>query len=314
LLTVLSAGGGTASADGGPHTIESGATPDKCASCHRIHTGQNEFLLKEASTVADFCYSCHGTGGPGSDLAAQEGTFYGAATPGPPYGGKSASTTLGLRAGGFDYARINTTDSGFETIGVLATPQPATSWHSSDGTTPDTVWGNGALNSGAGPTYSLECTSCHDPHGNGNYRILRSVPTGSSGAGTPTPVPVTIADQVGTKVYATDNYFNTGPVSGIQMASWCATCHTRYLASSTGVNSGDAIFTYRHRSNGSLAGTTCIKCHASHGSNASMPGLYSSTVPWPGGGSGTTDNNNSRLLKMDNRGICIKCHTDYGAP
>ena len=36
---------------------------DKCASCHRIHTGQNEYLLKEAGSVEDFCYSCHGTGG-----------------------------------------------------------------------------------------------------------------------------------------------------------------------------------------------------------------------------------------------------------
>jgi hypothetical protein len=42
-----------------------------------------------------------------------------------------------------------------------------------------------------------------------------------------------------------------------------------------------------------------------------MPGPYSSTVEWPGGGVGTTDNNNSRLLKMDNRGICLKCHSGY---
>ena len=68
----------TASADGGPHVATgSDATPDKCAGCHRIHTGQNEYLLKEAGTVPEFCYSCHGTGGPGSDLAVQEGTFYG---------------------------------------------------------------------------------------------------------------------------------------------------------------------------------------------------------------------------------------------
>jgi len=315
LLAVMGTGGGTALADGGPHVIESGATPDKCAGCHRIHTGQNEFLLKQASTVADFCYSCHGTGGPGSDLAVQEGTFYGAAAAGPPYGGKTPSATLGLRAGGFDYARINTTDSGFETIGALATPQPVTSWHTNDGTVAGTVWGNGALNSGAGPIYNLECTSCHDPHGNGNYRVLRSVPTGSSGTGTPTPAPVVIADQANPKVYTTSNYFSTGPVDGAQLSSWCATCHTRYLAGPI-ANSGDTIFTFRHRSNGAL-GTTCIKCHASHGSNASMPGnpvtgtTYSATVPWPGGGSGTTDTNNSRLLKMDNRGICIKCHTGY---
>jgi len=327
LLAVLGRGGGTASADGGPHTIESGATPDKCASCHRIHTGQNEFLLKQASTVADFCYSCHGTGGPGSDLAVQEGTYYGGTNPGvypgpiPPGTPKPASTGVGLRAGGFDYARINTTDSGYGMIRVLATPQPVTSEHSSDGTIDGTVWGNGALNSGAGPSYALECTSCHDPHGNGNYRILRSVPQGSSGAGTPTPVPVAIADEAGTKDYTASNYFSPGPVDGPQMSRWCATCHTRYLATTAKpAYSGDAIFTYRHRSDGlGLGETTCIKCHATHGTNAQMTGPYSSAVPWPGGVNPTPipsvtptpGTQRTSLLKMDNRGICIKCHAGY---
>ena len=306
LLAVLDSGGGTASADGGPHVIESGATPDKCAACHRIHTGENEYLLKQAGTVEDFCYSCHGTAGAGSNLSVQNGTYYGT------HDRTAPDSTVGLRAGGFEQARINTSDPGFETIGVLGTAQTVTSWHSSDGTIDGTVWGNGALNSGAGPSYALECTSCHDPHGNGNYRILRSVPQGSSGVGSPTPVPVAIADQADPKVYTTNNYFSTGPVNGIQMSSWCATCHTRYLAGSI-ADSGDAIFKYRHRSNGSL-GTTCIKCHAPHGTNAGASGTYSSTVGYPGGGSGTTSTAESRLLKMDNRGICIKCHTDYGPP
>ena len=304
LLAILGTGARAASADGGPHMIEAGATPDKCAGCHRIHTGQNEYLLKEAGTVRDFCYSCHGNGGPGSDLAVQEGTFYGGTTPGAPYGGKAASTTVGLRAGGFDMARINSTDPGFEQINVLGTAQAVTSWHTNDGSTAGTMWGNGALNSGAGPSFTMECTSCHDPHGNGRYRILRSIPLGSGAA-----VGVNVTDQAAPKDYTTTNYFSTGPVSGVEISSWCSTCHTRYLSSST-ASSGDAIFTNRHRSNGSL-GTTCIKCHAAHGTNAAMPGPYSSTVEWPGGGVGTTDNNNSRLLKMDNRGICIKCHSGY---
>src|SRR3990170_2263474 len=190
-LAVLG-GGGTASADGGPHVVEAGATPDKCAGCHRIHTGQNEYLLKAAGTVEDFCFSCHGNGGPGSDLAVQEGTFYGGTTPGMPYGGKTASTTVGLRAGGFDYARINTTDPcnrvtpcvpTASTIGVLAVPEAVNSHHSVDGTA-GTMWGNGAIPTvGVGPSYTLECSSCHDPHGNGNYRILRDVPQGSGRAG-----------------------------------------------------------------------------------------------------------------------------------
>lgn len=349
LLAVLGSGGGTALADGGPHVMSTGdATPDKCAGCHRIHTGQNEFLLKQAGTIQQFCYTCHGNGGPGSALAVQEGTFY---------GGGTASTTSGLRAGGFEQARINTTDAtnstdnpGAVTIGVLASPATVNSAHAIDGTTAGTMWGNGAIGTtGAGPSFTLDCTSCHDPHGNGNYRILRTVPTGSGGAGytIPDTYPKTATD------YTVSNYFvmnatalpaslpaGATPAPGqsilVDTSAWCAQCHTRYLdtrngtpaANASRVNSGDAIFTYRHTSSGlsinatsgvtSFVNRACITCHAAHGSNSSMPGnptagtSYSSTVPWPGGGTinPTNDTQRASLLKMDNRGMCKKCHGD----
>ncbi len=360
LLTVMGSGGGTASADNGPHIVETGATPDKCASCHRIHTAKSDFLFKSGGTVEAFCFSCHGNGGPGSDLAAQEGTFYGETTPGAPYGSKTASTTMGLRAGGFDTARIDTTDPNNtlnlppSDIGVLAVPQTVNSWHAVDDTTAGTMWGNGAIGTvGAGPNYTLECTSCHDPHGNGNYRILRSIPQGSGGAGyaIPDTYPKAASD------YTTTNYFNmyfggatpapmpagpsVTPAPGasilVDTSAWCSQCHTRYLAIRRPVypepalgtpipnasrwDSGDAIFTYRHTSAGwGRSGTTgnasfnnraCITCHASHGSNASMPGAYSSSVPWPDGSTTnpTNDTQRASLLKMDNRGMCRKCHS-----
>lgn len=325
LLAVLGSGGGTALADGGPHVATgSSATPDKCAACHRIHTGQAPKLLKSGPTIADFCYSCHGNGGPGSDLAVQEGTYYGGTTPGLPYGGKTASTTVGLRAGGFDKARINTQDptiTGTDptvTIGVLATAQTVNSWHAIDGTTAGTMWGNGAIGSGAGPSYTLSCGSCHDPHGNGNYRILRGIPEGSS-AGTA----VNITDQPAPKTYTTANYFQMG-ITGMTIkkdtATWCSQCHTRYSQSDfTHAESptGDPIFAYQHKSNGFNAdpvkesNIACITCHAAHGSNAQMPGAYSSTVPWPGGSTinPTNDTQRASLLKMDNRGMCRKCHS-----
>ena len=350
-LAGLGGGSGTASADGGPHVVEAGATPDKCAGCHRIHTGQNDYLLREAGTVEDFCYSCHGNGGPGSDLAVQEGTFYGGTTPGMPYGGKDPSTTEGLRAGGFDTARIDTTDPcnrvtpcvpTASTIGVLAVPEAVNSHHSVDGTA-GTMWGNGVVGTvGVGPSYTLECSSCHDPHGNGNYRILRDVPQGSGGAG------YTIPDTY-PKTYTTTDYFNmyfggvapANPAPGampapgesilVDTSAWCAQCHTRYLARSgrtvppaseaSRADSGDAVYTFRHTSAGwGLSSTTgnasfnnraCITCHATHGSNSQMPGAYSSTVEWPGGGTApdvTTDDQRASLLKMDNRGMCRKCH------
>jgi predicted CXXCH cytochrome family protein len=350
-LASLSGSGGTAFADGGPHIATgTNATPDKCAGCHRIHTGQNEYLLKEAGTVEEFCYSCHGNGGPGSDLAVQEGTFYGAEPAGPaPYSDEAASTTLGLRAGGFEEARINTEDATASTIGVLATKEPVNSRHTLE--TQTTLWGNGPIDSGAGPSFTLECTTCHDPHGNGNYRILRTVPTNSGGAG------FAIPDTYG-NTYSTSNYFNMyfgaapanpmteppGAVPGQSIlydtSNWCAQCHTRYLAESgtttsgkpasggSRVDSGDDIFTFRHTSMGygySSFGSTpgfkynnraCITCHTAHGSNAEMPGdaaagtTLSSSVEWPGGGQNPTDPMRASMLKMDNRGMCRKCHPD----
>ena len=367
LLAVLGSGGGTASADNGPHVVESGATPDKCAACHRIHTGQNDFLLKEAGTVEDFCYSCHGTAGAGSNLSVQNGTFYG------DHSRSAPSSSVGLRAGGFEQARINTTDptgpyQGGPTplpvaaIGVLATPQTVNSRHLIDGTTAGTMWGGGAIGSaGVGPSFALECTSCHDPHGNGNYRILRSSPAGTA-LGTPTPVPYAIPDTYpkGLTDYTVSNYFFMSmglftpggptptpipagtPVPGqsilVDTSRWCAQCHTRYLARSgrtvapaseaSRANSGDAIYTFRHTSAGwgissstglsSFNNRACITCHATHGSNASMPGgasgtTYSSTVPWPGGNLTPTpipgDAARASMLKMDNRGMCRKCHS-----
>jgi predicted CXXCH cytochrome family protein len=356
MLAGLSGGAGTVSADGGPHIATgSNATPDKCAGCHRIHTGANEYLLKEAGTVEEFCYSCHGNGGPGSDLAVQEGTYYGEGGAGDPYGGKTASTTLGLRAGGFEEARINTEDPnnalpaptpvGYAvTIGVLPVAEPVNSRHTLE--TATTLWGNGAIDSGAGPAFTLECTTCHDPHGNGNYRILRTIPTGSGGAG------YAIPDTYGS-TYTTSNYFSmnfgalpanlpagsTVPAGAsilVDSSKWCAQCHTRYLArggrtvppaeEASRADSGDDIFAFRHTSAGySISSSTgqisfvtraCITCHASHGSNSSMPGnvaegtTYSSSVEWPDGSlSNATDPQRASMLKMDNRGMCKKCHS-----
>jgi mono/diheme cytochrome c family protein len=45
------------------------------------------------------------------------------------------------------------------------------------------MWGNGAISAtvNAGKAaVTLECGSCHDPHGNGNYRILKPVPNDAS--------------------------------------------------------------------------------------------------------------------------------------
>lgn len=289
-----------ASADNGAHVQGASAVTDACAGCHRAHTAPAAYLLK--SDQPGLCLACHGAAGAGADTDVEDGRL--------------RTTGGALRGGGFLYARINTADATPGAIGVIPTLTPAptvSSWHTYDNTTAGTLWGNGAISStpNAGPSYTLRCGSCHDPHGNGAFRILQKIPSGS-GATTP----VTVTDEV-TKTYTTTNYWDVSTPAPAEISGWCAQCHTRYHGSAGAAKTptADAIFTYRHPADGVGTNPTygdipgCLKCHVAHGTNAATTaGGSSATQPWPGNGSGTTDNNNSRLLRMDNRGVCQKCH------
>jgi hypothetical protein len=256
----------------------------------------------------NLCYTCH------------DGTQASTNVKGGVYAGGGA-----LKAGGFEQAWINTQDptwSRFDEtlgtvygggatdeltlkIGVAASAQPVLSKHSVDGSL-QTVWGNGSAGTGAGfAGFKLECTSCHDPHGNGNYRILRQLPAAEGGA-TDRAGDINIPDET-PKVYTTTNYLANGPGA---ISGWCSQCHTRYFAPTASAKTalaGDSIFAYRHTTSAPWA-PSCVKCHAAHGSNATATG-YAATAPWPGGtGAPAEPAGGSRLLKMDNRGICQKCH------
>jgi hypothetical protein len=90
-----------------------------------------------------------------------------------------------LRGGGFTNARINSGAAAWDTTTVPGTTYKIVPAASSGSTSTSkhainsagTMWGNGAVSAtaSAGPQITLQCTSCHDPHGNGNYRILRPV-------------------------------------------------------------------------------------------------------------------------------------------
>lgn len=314
------AGAGTVSADNGPHVAGHGATADSCAACHRAHTGQAEELLTQGQTL--LCYSCHGNGATGADTDVEDGQWTGGA------GGS-------LRAGGFTNSRIKAEDPVANQI-AASTPEAVSSEHDIDAT--GVMWGNGATwGSGIGGTLALACGSCHDPHGNGNYRILKPKP---GGQGT---TDVNVTQTTPTPVYVTTNYLDVSYVSQTGISSWCSQCHTRYKAASAGLSdAAETIFKYRHESDGASAtggasnpyndgNASCVRCHVAHGTNAvtygpatSTPGPtqtpggptatptptvdpgYSSQVPWPGGTPASGEN--SRLLRMDNRGICQKCH------
>ncbi|HEY7893128.1 MAG TPA: cytochrome c3 family protein [Solirubrobacteraceae bacterium] len=295
-----------AAADNGPHIMGMGATTDRCAMCHRAHTAQAPYLLKQPEEA--LCYTCHGTSGTGSNLDVADGVGYS--------GAGRTGAKMALRGGGFKYALIDSAHpSGNGYVGeipTLASGAAVTSAHSVDSSS-QMAWGNGPINGSEasyGKQVALRCGSCHDPHGNGNYRILRPIPQ-ESGATTGVSIGDTTA-----KVYTTENYWEvedeSAPEFVEKISSWCATCHTRYLAghNSATTSSGDKVFTYRHRTNETSQSTpTCIQCHVAHGSNASM-GTYSAAIANPDGSSAvsTPAGPDSRLLRIDNMGVCQMCH------
>jgi predicted CXXCH cytochrome family protein len=348
LLLVMAISTDTASADNGVHIKGWGATPNDCAACHRAHRGQAPLLLVQEQ--AALCEGCHGNDAMGSSLNVLAGT--------------NEADGGALRGGGFETARINTTDPSLSpaprTITALpeASAEPTASKHNVGSI--QTVWGYGAVNAASDPglaSFELECGKCHDPHGSGNYRILRTVPSGTWSTRSAAPAFATkmwvdsdndgildtgeaslLADE-NPKTYSTTDYWPvenytdrwvdaTSPAdtvdtetTGRQVGKWCSTCHTRYLAptGSYETDSGDAIFAYRHTTDPStrhasslnspvtLSGS-CLKCHVSHGSNATVGGFAADeetpdSVNPPG-----SNTNDSRLLRMDGRGICQKCH------
>ncbi len=190
-------------ADGGPHVKDANSgvstlTADSCAGCHRAHTAQGPMILN-ASDEEALCLTCHGATGTGATTDVMTGVQYVPGTGGVVRG----STVLGaLRGGGFDQARIASTTparafqsgSPLNVWGKVAVGAAVdvTSAHldlAQNGLSAPTVaWGNGGLHTGAGPTVSMSCASCHNPHGNGQYRILNPIPSPTATVGTFTPV------------------------------------------------------------------------------------------------------------------------------
>ncbi len=272
VLALALATAGVAFADGGPH---GGYTPttDACAGCHRAHTAGGARLL--IVPVGELCMSCHGSTGTGADTDVLDGIFVQRDL--DPGDTSEGVADRGLRGGGFAYARMDTGLTGGGAISITTT-----SAHTYDGAA-GIAWGNGELGTavGAGPAYGLDCTDCHDPHGNGNYRILRPIPN-DSGAADPVDVPDEAAPLY-TVNNAAEQYFGEGYTGFGTAASastgdmtepyrvlsdWCAQCHTRYMAGVNGAteDSGDSIFAFRHMtgnasSDGVLADGDCEKCH-----------------------------------------------------
>ena len=131
----------------------------------------------------------------------------------------------------------------------------------------------------------LQCTTCHDPHGNQNYRNLRSDPT-KSGLPAVTVVShqtVTANGSNPSQVYVANNIIYKSGLS-----AWCITCHGPPLAGSDhpdDVTIWGAISADYTR----WAATTLPRVPVHSPSDDSVP-------------------------SPDDRVICISCHKAHGSP
>lgn len=337
----------TAKADGGPHSQRTSLTNvSNCAECHRAHDAAATKLVVDA-TVYDLCTTCHGPTGETAENIV-DGWY-----------SRSITQTGPLKGGGFSNATMNV--SWVVTAPVQAGTNSQHDVVGFGSYTDGTVWGFGAINATADPgmaNFALNCSTCHDPHGgsgvgtivkNGvtirqpTYRILRS-DLGSKLGVVLTPVTVpdtskhqyyissTVSDTVpyryyGQKYTTGDETTATDNNLASTISDWCALCHTRVHADlgddPANTSSGDAIYDFRHPTDGSNVSfnfnpsgapvnkpsggaPSCFTCHVSHGSTASFVDRNGNAIvePYPGG----TGQLDSTLLRMNGRGVCEACH------
>jgi hypothetical protein len=311
-----------------------------CPTCHTMHNSQDgvpvnpgspggeERLLRFASGT-DLCLSCH---------ASAVGEVLGGDPDFPPPERGPGNFT-------FLYApNINDAEDGaLNPIGGHRAGHSVISAAYGLNQDPDHVTAPG----GAFPASNLGCTSCHDPHGNQNFRMLRGVGSVDAGGYLFTydaPLGEGI-DLAGSPESPTNH---TAYQSG--WSEWCANCHGLYhdhvgggfQHPSNRPLDGDARRSYNtydgpdNPTGGDMAtaylpevplesmemtvdGTmgafqdsrvTCISCHRAHATSAPMGNRWDPNVEFldqDGEISGSYPLPNP-YAHPDQRALCVKCH------
>lgn len=259
------------------------------------------------------CLTCHA--GSGSTLNVEDGV---------------STSGAALRGGGFTKSALNadnpTAKYYFNTArnsvsleeGVIPTLNVPVATTSSHGMGATGAWGLGLSGSAAGTLSSpLECGSCHDPHGNGNYRLLQTVPGGVSNAAVNiASASVVGATNVATFTTATEHYLgvgNTVTIAGVGApfdGTWSVlstAAYTSFTVTLAGTNV-DATVTAK--------GTAKNAGQAVLDAPSATARVYTTTDYWkvndettPGITVGT--NTNVKAFIGSIAAWCTQCHTRY---
>jgi hypothetical protein len=311
-----------------------------CSGCHTMHNSENgqlvdatapngnPYLLKFAKAT-DVCLSCHIT---------RHGKVWGTDPLAPPplYG-----------AGNFVFLQEDNLNDGY---GGATSPIPGRAGgHNVISLTKNSP-ADPVLSTAPGGNYpsgSMSCTSCHDPHGNANFRMLYGaghVEAGNANFANAAPVAEGVNIEAATGEAAANHTAYQGG-----MSAWCSNCHGNYhnnttqmrhpsgvamgasiaqtyslyngTANQTGGNAATAYLPdvpFEDASN-TVTGTagpsatsqvSCISCHRAHATSAPNIGRWDFALTFL-----DKDGVNSGSYRIpdpyassNQRSLCNKCH------
>lgn len=162
-----------------------------------------------------------------------------------------------------------------------------------------------ALSPGGGfPSNRLGCTSCHDPHGNTAFRMLRGVGPVMEGVATfSAPAPAAVGTDIVSRPEADDHH--TAYLAGV--SSWCANCHGQYHESGSGA-------AFEHPVDEPL-GTAVSQRYNEYLGDANPTGgvlsnAYLAEVPFEDAAAGTAS---TAGPGPRSRVMCLSCHRAHGS-
>lgn len=173
---------------------------------------------------------------------------------------------------------------------------------------------------------ALTCSSCHNPHGTNNDRLLKSTINGL--AYTTARVDLELDLDPAYETFNASTGGNglkikvskglTDSTNKTTYSDFCATCHTDYLGKSGEQNVAGH---YGHTTNSSSQGRNCGSCHYAHGTDISLlKDTVGRTIDYYINEAGWEEEvakdymrdisaSGSSLKKYTNMAVCYTCHT-----
>ncbi|RHW37346.1 hypothetical protein D1B31_16410 [Neobacillus notoginsengisoli] len=183
----------------------------------------------------------------------------------------------------------------------------------------------GALDNKVGDT--MQCSSCHNPHGSTNDRLLRNEVAGLTITPDGGAIKLDLIEDDTFKAINDSStnsglkiYKSKGPKAGqdlVDYANFCSTCHDTY---DTGSGKKTALGHYSHTTNTTSQGRNCASCHYAHGTDVTLlkdvAGKTVQNYVDKGWSEETAieymkdiSEKGSSLKKYTNMAVCYTCHT-----